>query len=146
MQPVGAVFGAGGKLIGAGLSSLSSSVSKIATSRLTNLASKIIGEAEEGSGAVYGTKIHSAFAKLANGLKIGDNTIRTEVSYLDGQIVKSDTKGSARIDAGLYNSKGELIEVFDLKTGGAKLTSKQVQHIQAQTRSQVTVTEIRGAK
>lgn len=66
------------------------------------------------------------------------------MSYLNGEIVKHGTKGSARIDAGLYNSKGELIQVFDLKTGGAKLTSKQVQHIQTQTRIQVTVSEIRG--
>lgn len=36
------------------------------------------------------------------------------------------------------------MQVFDLKTGGAKLTSKQVQHIQAQTRKNVPVTEIRG--
>lgn len=36
------------------------------------------------------------------------------------------------------------MQVFDLKTGGARLTSKQVQHIQAQTRKNVPVTEIRG--
>ena len=50
------------------------------------------------------------------------------------------TKGSARIDAGLYNSKGELVNVFDLKTGGAKLTQQLVKHIQ----NQVPVIEIRG--
>jgi RHS repeat-associated protein len=140
---VGAVFGAGGKLIGSGLSSLSSSVSKQATSKLTNIASKVLADAGEGSGAVYGTKAHSALAKAANGLKIGDNLVRTEVSYLNGEIVKHGTKGSARIDAGLYNSKGQLIQVFDLKTGGSKLTTQQVQHIQTQTRTQVTVSEIR---
>ena len=84
--------------------------------------------------SVYGTKVHAAFSKLAAGLKIGGYEIRTEVLYLNGRIVKYGTKGSARIDAGLYNSKGELVQVFDLKTGGARLTSKQVQHIQAQIR------------
>lgn len=58
-----------------------------------------------GKGPVYGTKVHSAFGKIANGMKIGKYTIRTEVSYLNGNIVKYGTKGSARIDAGLYNSK-----------------------------------------
>jgi hypothetical protein len=140
---VGAVFGAGGKLIGSGLSSLSTNLSKQATSKLTNIASKVLDDLGEGSGAVYGTNAHSAFAKAANGMKIGDNVIRTEVSYLNGKVVKHGTKGSARIDAGLYNSKGELLQVFDLKTGGARLTSQQVQHIQAQTRTQVTVSEIR---
>ena len=66
------------------------------------------------------------------------------MSYLEGKIVKHGTKGSARIDAGLYDSKDNLIQVFDLKTGGAKLTEKQIQHIQNQIRSKVPVTEIRG--
>lgn len=39
---VGAVLGAGGKMIGTGISTLSSTVSKQATSKLTQLASKII--------------------------------------------------------------------------------------------------------
>lgn len=73
---------------------------------MTNIASKVFDDLGEGSGPVYGTKAHSAFAKAANGLKIGDNVVRTEVSYLNGEIVKHRTKGSARIDAGLYNSKG----------------------------------------
>ena len=141
---VGAVFGAGGKLIGTGLRSLFSSISKRATSKLTTLASQAIAKIGSGKGSVYGTKVHAAFSKLAAGLKIGGYEIRTEVSYLNGRIVKYGTKGSARIDAGLYNSKGELVQVFDLKTGGARLTSKQVQHIQAQTRKNVPVTEIRG--
>lgn len=33
------------------------------------------------------------------------------------------------------------MQVFDLKTGGARLTSKQVQHIQAQTRKNEAVTD-----
>ena len=141
---VGTIFGAGGKIIGAGLSSLTSSVSKQATSKLTQLASKVIANMGAGKGPVYGTKVHSAFGKIANGMKIGKYTIRTEVSYLNGNIVKHGTKGSARIDAGLYNSKGELVHVFDLKTGGARLTPQQVKHIQTQTQKQVPVTEIRG--
>lgn len=66
------------------------------------------------------------------------------MSYFNGQVVKYGTKGSARIDAGLYNSKGELVQVFDLKTGSARLTSEQVKHIQTQTGTQVPVIEIRG--
>ena len=45
---VGTIFGAGGKIIGAGLSSLTSSVSKQATSKLTQLASKVIANMEQG--------------------------------------------------------------------------------------------------
>lgn len=89
---VGTIFGAGGKIIGAGLSSLTSSVSKQATSKLTQLASKVIANMGAGKGPVYGTKVHSAFCKIANGMKIGKYTIRTEVSYLNGNIVKYGTK------------------------------------------------------
>ena len=69
---VGTIFGAGGKIIGAGLSSLTSSVSKQATSKLTQLASKVIANMGAGKGPVYGTKVHSAFGKIANGMKIGN--------------------------------------------------------------------------
>ncbi len=144
---VGAVFGAGGKLLGSGLNSLTSSVTKQATTNLTNIASKVVKQLEAvgmKNGPVYGSKAHKTFADLADGMKIGDNVIRTEVSYLNGKIVDYGTKGSARLDAGLYNSKNELIQAFDLKTGGAKLTSKQVEHIQNQTGKQIPVTEIRA--
>lgn len=63
---------------------------------------------------------------------------------INGEEVARGTKGSARIDAGLYNSKGQLVAVFDLKTGGANLTAKQVAHIQKQTGTNVDVIEIRG--
>ena len=141
---LGAAFGVGGKYLGAGLSSLSNNASRTAANKLTDAATKVLKQMGRGNGAVYGTKAHSAFSKAVNGMKIGNNTIRTEVSYLNGQVVKHGTKGSARIDAGLYDAKGNLIHVFDLKTGGARLTPKQVQHIQTQTRSQVPVSEIRG--
>ena len=81
---------------------------------------------------------------MSEGMKIGKYQIKTELSYLDGKIVKYGTKGSARIDAGLFDSKGRLVAVFDLKTGGAKLTAKQVAHIQKQTRTNVQVIEIKG--
>ena len=141
---VGAVFSAGGKYIGQGLKSILGSISQRAASKLTDVATSVLRRMGPGRGPDYGTRAHKAFADAVNGTKIGSNVIRTEVSYLNGQIVRYGTKGSARIDAGLYDKSGKLLQVFDLKTGGAKLTSKQVQHIQNQTRSQVTVTEIRG--
>ena len=137
---VGAAFGAAGKAI----SKLATPIANKATNKLTNIASSVLKELGKGKGPVYGIKAHAAFAKAAQGLKVGKYTIKTEVSYLEGIIVKHGTKGSARIDAGLYDSKDNLIQVFDLKTGGAKLTEKQIQHIQNHTTSKVPVTEIRG--
>src|SRR5690554_2250671 len=137
---LGGVFGAGGKLLGK--TGVSSTIDK-ATGKLMDQASKALEALGKGSGPVYGTKAHTAFAKAVNGMQIGNYTIRSEVSYLNGQIVKHGTKGSARIDAGLYNSKNELIHVFDLKTGGARLTTKQVQHIQGQVGRPVGVSELK---
>ena len=101
---LGSVFGAGGKLLGK--TSVSSTIDK-ATGKLMDQASKALEALGKGSGPVYGTKAHTAFAKAVNGMQIGSYTLRSEVSYLNGQIVKHGTKGSARIDAGLYNSKNE---------------------------------------
>ena len=142
---IGGVFGTGGKLIGNGLNSLANnSPIKDAASKLTNVAHRALTTLGDGKGSVYGTKAHGLFSSMAEGMKVGKYQIKTEVSYLNGQIVKHGTKGSARIDAGLYNSKGQLVAVFDLKTGGASLTAKQVAHIQKQTRTNVEVIEIRG--
>jgi hypothetical protein len=144
---IGAVFGAGGKLLGYGVSSLgnlnSSLVSK-ATEKLTDAAAKVLASMGNGSGHVFGTKAHSAFEAAIKGMKIGENTIRTEISYLGGRIVTRGTKGSVRIDAGLFDKKGNLLAVFDLKTGSAKLSAKDVVKIQTGTQTNVPVIEIRG--
>jgi len=137
---LGKVFGIGGRLLGK--TNVNSVVDK-ATDMLMEQASNALKTLGKGSGAAYGTKAHSIFSKSINGMQIGNYTIKSEVSYLNGQIVKHGTKGSARIDAGLYNSKNELIHVFDLKTGGARLTTKQVQHIQGQVGRPVGVSELK---
>lgn len=76
--------------------------------------------------------------------RVDGYTIRTEVSYLNGKIVPYGTKGSARIDAALYDSHGQLVHAYDLKTGGASLSTNQIRHIQTQTRSKINVTKITG--
>ena len=136
---LGKVFGVASKLWGSSFNKVLST----ATNKLVQKASEALEALGPGSGSVYGTKAHSIFAKAVDGLKVGEYTVKSEVSYLNGQIVPHGTKGSARIDAGLYNSEGELMHVFDLKTGGAKLTAKQVEHIQNQVGKPVGVSEIK---
>lgn len=70
-------------------------------------------------------------------------TVRTEVSYLNGKIVPYGTKGSARLDAAVYDKTGNLVHVFDIKTGKATLSPAQIQKIQTQTRTKVSVTAIK---
>ena len=54
---------------------------------------------------------------------------RTEISYIDKGITKWGKKGSVRIDVIEYNPNGTIKAVYDLKTGGAKLTDARKQQI-----------------
>ena len=73
-----------------------------------------------GSGAVHGTKVHTAFRKAADGLNVNGYVVKTEKSFLYGMPANYGTKGSARLDAAVYDSNMKLIRAYDLKTGNAK--------------------------
>ena len=87
-----------------------------------------------GSGPVVGTQKHSAFAENVN--KLGDNSLRTEVSYLNGQEVPYGTKGSIRFDV-LQFKNGIPVQAWDFKTGSAVLTSSRI--ITMQRRSGLSI-------
>ena len=76
-----------------------------------------------GTGAVAGTHKHTAFAAEVN--KLGDSSLRTEVSYLNGQEVAYGTKGSIRFDVMLFNGDTP-IAAWDFKTGAAILTESRI--------------------
>lgn len=90
-------------------------------SRLQGAASEASATVGEGSGAVHGTKVHTEFGKLAGEIE----GVSTEVSYKNGQVVPYGTKGSVRADA-VWGDVNAPSAIFDLKTGGAKLTPKNV--------------------
>ena len=81
-----------------------------------------------GKGAVYGTKMHTAFEAEVNVL--GRANLFTERSYLNGAIVPRGTAGSVRVDV-VYGPLEAPIAIFDLKTGGASLRSTRIKQIQA---------------
>jgi len=116
------------------------SVSKSLASRLARVAAgglpELRAEAQEavvraaamigpGRGAVYGTRVHHAL-KLQI---LGSPNLRGEVSFLKGQSVRSGTPGSIRLDIVAY-SEGRPAAIFDLKTGGARLTAARIRQIQ----------------
>lgn len=95
---------------------------------LSGLASKAQATVGEGSGAVYGTAVHSEFAAEINAL--GDSNLSTEVSYLNGEVVPYGTARSVRLDV----VEGDILEpqaAYDLKTGSAILTPARIAQIQA---------------
>jgi RHS repeat-associated protein len=80
-----------------------------------------------GKGAAYGTRVHSMFEKLVNSLG-GEFT--TEVSYLNGQIVKRGTRGSIRLDV-VEGPLSTPRAIYDLKTGTAALTKSRIAEIRS---------------
>lgn len=90
-------------------------------SELQKAANKASATVGEGSGAAHGTKVHSEFAKQTKKIKGAS----AEISYKDGRPVKYGTKGSVRADA-VVGDIQKPKAIYDLKTGGAKLTPKNV--------------------
>jgi hypothetical protein len=98
------------------------------SSELSSAAMRAIETVGEGRGAVYGTKVNSAFEAEVNAL--GDANLSTEVSYLNGKVVPRGTPGSVRIDV-VEGRTTNPTSVYDLKTGQANLTPTRIQQIQS---------------
>lgn len=90
---------------------------------LSTLAAKVIGP---GKGAVHGTRIHTVLKQLI--LQLGRFGIHVEVSYLNGKVVPAGTPGSVRLDV-VVGSREKPEAIYDLKTGGAGLTSTRILQI-----------------
>jgi RHS repeat-associated protein len=82
----------------------------------------------DGSGALYGTKLHTEFRKQVNAL--GNIDLHTEVSYANGRVVRYGTPGSVRVDV-VYGGLTDPLAIFDLKTGMATLSSARIIQLRA---------------
>jgi hypothetical protein len=98
------------------------------SAQLSSLASKAQATVGTGSGPVYGTAVHSAFAAEISTL--GDSNLSTEISYLNGRVVPYGTAGSVRLDV-VEGGDMTPTAVYDLKTGTATLTPDRIAQIQA---------------
>jgi hypothetical protein len=92
--------------------------------RLVAAANPARASVGKGRGGVYGTKVHTAFEKLAKGLGF-----KTEQSYLNRLPVRRGTKDSIRVDA-LEGTVENPTAVYDLKTGSATLSDARIKQIQ----------------
>jgi len=112
------------------------------TSLLTGLANDAVQNVGSGSGAAYGTAVHSAFADLVDAT--GNSNLSTEVSYKGGQVVPYGTSGSIRADV-VEGPVNAPTQIYDLKTGSAALTPSRVTQIQSNIPggSNVPVTQIK---
>jgi RHS repeat-associated protein len=96
-----------------------------------------------GSGAVYGTKVHVEFKNQINLLRTEGVNVSAEVSYLNGKVVPYGTKDSVRADvvSGDINAPSTI---FELKTGQAKMTKAEINNYKVNVPSSVkTIQQIK---
>ena len=75
----------------------------------------------------FGTKVHTQLKQEVDGLGSG---LRGEVSYLNHEEVAYGTPGSVRLDV-VKGGKNQPEAIWDLKTGGAKLTKERIDKIRS---------------
>lgn len=105
-------------------------------SKLQKAANGAADAVGEGSGAVHGTKVHTEFSKA----KIEGTT--PEVSYKNGQVVPYGTEGSKRVDRVVGNINNPKA-IYDLKTGNAKVTPRNVTQYQQHVPGNLILKEIK---
>lgn len=79
-------------------------------------------------GPVFGTAVHTRFANKIKAFHKWDGVfdVRAEESQIGTKDAYHGQKGSSRADVTVRDRNGKLLMVIDLKTGGAKLTNKQI--------------------
>jgi hypothetical protein len=83
---------------------------------------------------VYGSAVHLDFAGRvrASGLR-GISSRDVEQSFLDGDVTGYGGPDSIRTDVILRSDSGDIIAIYDVKTGGAKLTPARIKKIREHT-------------
>jgi hypothetical protein len=84
---------------------------------------------------IYGTAVHVAFGasvRLQGLSGIGPNDV--EQSFFgEGKPGSYGQPGSVRTDVVLRNQSGDIIAIYDVKTGGARLTAARVRELRLRT-------------
>jgi hypothetical protein len=97
-----------------------------ATNTLGKTLAKVIDTLPKGRGPLYGIAVHTAFSlavRLGNIPGIGFNDVETTWGGVD---LRYGSLGSIRTDVILRNDIGDPIAIYDVKTGGARLTDARV--------------------
>jgi len=98
------------------------------------------GKITPGKGPVYGTKVHKEFENQINLLKQQGVNVSSEVSYLNGKVVPYGTENSVRADV-VVGDINSPTAVYDLKTGGATISTTQMNNYKANLPSSVKTIE-----
>jgi HK97 family phage portal protein len=88
----------------------------------------------------YGTFVHKLFAdavRLQN--LLGDGRFSVEQTWGDVPDAPYGAKGSIRTDVVLRNEIGDIIAIYDVKTGNASLTPARVRELRLKTKTGLSV-------
>jgi RHS repeat-associated protein len=99
------------------------------TEDLMGAAARAIKAVEPGPQPVYGTKVHTEFEQQVIAAR-PDLEDHTEISYYKGMVVYRGYPGSVRLDVVEGDLKNPTA-IYDLKTGGAKLTAARIAKIRS---------------
>lgn len=107
------------------------------TEKLRKVLEQVINSRPEGFGPEYGTQIHYDFANVVKAENLrGIGRTGVEQTFgpdPDNRSVPYGSKGSVRTDVVLRNDIGDVIAIYDVKTGSAKLGPLRVQELREKT-------------
>jgi len=105
----------------------------LTSDRLVELMKEVVANVGPGKGALYGTAIHSETAKQIRDADFpGIGRRGVEQSFSLGDTVRYGLDGSIRTDIVLRDGRtiaAPILAVWDIKTGGAKLTPERAAEI-----------------
>jgi len=100
------------------------------TERLTNTLKAVINVADVipySAPRLYGTAVHAAFAIAVRAQNM-DN-VDVEISYKGEKEATYGEEGSVRADVALSSVAGEVIAIYDVKTGGAVVSTSRADEL-----------------
>ena len=104
------------------------------TKDLVDTLAIVVAILPQGSGPLYGTAVHTAFANAVRGQRlagIGYFDVETTFSLRDG--ARYGSEGSIRTDIVLRNEAGQIIAIYDVKTGRRGISQARAAELRAKT-------------
>jgi hypothetical protein len=104
------------------------------TKDLVDTLAIVVAILPQGSGPLYGTAVHTAFANAVRAQRlagIGYFDVETTFSLRDG--ARYGSEGSIRTDIVLRNEAGQIIAIYDVKTGRRGISEARAAELRAKT-------------
>jgi hypothetical protein len=106
------------------------------TKRLARTLAAVVDILPDGSGAIYGIAVHTVFKNAVRAQNIpGIGYFDVETTFSLADSFRYGSKDSIRTDVVLRNDAGDIIAIYDVKTGGATIRPSRAEELRAMTRT-----------